>query len=186
MYFAAISISLAALFCPSVTLICSPRFTTRRHHNTIWKLGVLTESAQSSIQPFQEHPIDWNLYNLQQQYHKSGGILYKQSLLSPVEYKAIMQELSTLDLSIEDEKESSFATKRMGCTIGTDTEMYRILSDENGSLCRLVNALEVECEKPVVLANDIPIEVSWVCFAIFLPGKCRLNIASLLQTFLQT
>lgn len=58
--------------------------------------------------------IDWNLYNLQQQYKKSGGILYKQSILSPTEYSTIMMDLANLDLTVQDEKEESFATNRMG------------------------------------------------------------------------
>ena len=37
--------------------------------------------------------VDWDLYNMQQQYKKAGGILYKQSVLKPHEYKVIIDEL---------------------------------------------------------------------------------------------
>jgi hypothetical protein len=105
--------------------------------------------------------IDWKLYNLKQQFKKSGGTLYKPSLLSNREYNSIINELSELNLQIDEEKESSFATKRMGCTVGCDTDIYRILSCAEGSLCKLLNVLESDedgCGR-LILAPDIPVEV---------------------------
>ena len=74
-------------------------------------------------------------------------------------------------LKLTDEKSSSFATNRMGAVIEKDSDVYQILSAEDGSLCRLVNCLvEVDEETDgknegeelgeMILSPDIPIEVS--------------------------
>ena len=119
--------------------------------------------------------VDWDLYNLQQQYKKSGGILYKQSVLKPHEYKVIKDELQSMELDMMDEDESSsFATNRSGAQIPNDTDIYRVLSSKEGSLCRLVNSLfdsEGKKGESVVLAPDIPVEVRYIyvgymCFYI--------------------
>ena len=107
--------------------------------------------------------VDWDLYNMQQQYKKAGGILYKQSVLKPHEYKVIIDELQSMKLNMMDEDESlSFATNRSGAQIPIDTDIYRALSSKEGSLCRLVNSLfdsEGKKGEPAALAPDIPIEV---------------------------
>ncbi|KAL7479674.1 hypothetical protein ACHAW6_005403 [Cyclotella cf. meneghiniana] len=108
--------------------------------------------------------LDWIMRNLQYQYHKSGGILYKQSILTTHEYTSIIKELASVQLILMDEQESSFATKRIGCRIPNESEIYSILSDQEGSLCRLLNGLQVRDGSdpepgPMVLAPDIPIEL---------------------------
>lgn len=154
---------------PSKALLDSSQIKTPDYNGRINHLNALNEKcAQAKIETYKEKSIDWNLYNLKQQYQKSGGILYKQSLLSPNEYSAIMKELAVLDLHIEDENQSSFASKRVGCTISKDSDIYRILKNENGSLSKLVNALEGECEERLILAPEVPVEVS-----------IRFNISSL-------
>jgi hypothetical protein len=120
--------------------------------------------SQSSTNAYNEPTVDWNLFNLKQQYKKSGGILYKQSLLSPEEYNAIVMELSNLDLNVQDELKSSFANNRMGCTIGRETGIRKILSDENGSLLKFVSSLEDNCDGRLRVAPEIPVEVSVMCF----------------------
>lgn len=57
----------------------------------------------------------------------------------------------------------------MGAVIERDSDVYKILSCEDGSLCRLVNSLvedEGEEGKEVlgrmILSPDIPIEVSYI------------------------
>jgi len=120
--------------------------------------------------------VDWELYNMQQQYKKAGGILYKQSVLKPHEYKVITEELQSMKskkLEMIDEDESlSFATNRSGAQIPIDTDIYRVLSSREGSLCRLVNSLfdsEGKKGESVVLAPDIPIEVCvFVLIHVFL------------------
>ena len=108
----------------------------------------------------QQHPSqqkDWNIYNLQKKYHQSGGILYKQSVLTSTEYNTIINDLQSslmndnndnkLTLKEEDES-SSFATNRIGAQISNESEIYRVLSCTEGSLCTLVNNLadyEIEC-----------------------------------------
>ena len=111
--------------------------------------------------------VDWDLYNLQQQYKKAGGILYKQSVLKPHEYKVITDELrSSMKLDMMDEDESlSFAKNRSGAQIPIDTDIYRVLSSNDGSLCRLVNSL-FDGEGESVLAPDIPIEVCYVYLCV--------------------
>jgi len=134
-----------------------------------------------------------------QNYKKAGGILYKQSILTPWEFQIISSELSDLlqnqdqnnsrnknsrkssssnksapKIILENEDSSSFATNRIGAAIGKDTEIYRVLSSEEGSLSKLINVLEgtemvgredEETEfsqtgkKKMVLAPEIPIEV---------------------------
>ncbi len=105
---------------------------------------------------------DWDLYKLQQKYNRSGGMLYKQSVLTPHEYNTILNELQVLNLRMEDENESSFATKRVGARISKCSEIYTVLSSKEGSLCRLVNSLACEDDNDggrMILAPDIPVEV---------------------------
>mmetsp|Transcript_24380 Transcript_24380/g.51432 ORF Transcript_24380/g.51432 Transcript_24380/m.51432 type:complete len:390 (-) Transcript_24380:13-1182(-) len=145
------------------------------------------------------HIIDWENHQLCQNYKKAGGILYKQSILTPWEFQIISSELSDLlqnqdqnnsrnknsrkssssnksapKIILENEDSSSFATNRIGAAIGKGTEIYRVLSSEEGSLSKLINVLEgtemvgredEETEfsqtgkKKMVLAPEIPIEV---------------------------
>ena len=95
-------------------------------------------------------------------------------MLLPHEYKTIVDELKPMNLEMMDEKkESSFATNRVGAQLSKLSEVYRVLSCEEGSFFRLVNTLadgddlgedesdgrrELELGK-MVLAPDIPIEV---------------------------
>ena len=111
--------------------------------------------------------VDWDIFNLQRQYEKAGGILYKQSVLKPHEYKVIIEELNSMKLNMVDEDESSsFATNRSGAQIPIDTDIHRVLSSREGSLCRLVNSLfdsEGKKGESVVLAPDVPVEVCMYC-----------------------
>jgi hypothetical protein len=141
---------------PSMALM--PQHRINKHQGNKDRLFL----SQSNVEACQESAIDWNTFNLKQQYKKCGGILYKQSLLTPEEYNDIMIELSNLDLNIQDEMKSSFANKRMGCTIGRETDIYRILTDENGSLLKLVTSLEDDCNGRLMVAPDIPVEVSLI------------------------
>ena len=75
-----------------------------------------------------------------------------------------------MNLKMMDEKESSFATNRIGAQISESSEIYKVLSCEEGSMCRLVNSLADGDDKSdvdrgevlgkMVLAPDIPIEVT--------------------------
>ena len=149
-------------FCISHTLALSIPSKINTHISSL-KMHAYSETSEKYTEVHKsplEETIDWNLYNLKREYQKSGGILYKQSILSTQEYNVIMKNLSQLTLHIEDEKQSSFATNRVGCTIGRDTEIYNILSCGDGSLCKLINSLEEQEEcGPMILAPDIPVEV---------------------------
>ena len=108
--------------------------------------------------------IDWSLQNLRHQYQKSGGILYKQSVLMPEEFSSLTSSLSELNLKMEDESESSFATNRVGCRID-DVGVCDLIA--GGSLGRLMNVLCLdEDEVGWVLAPDIPIEVSFIMHSV--------------------
>lgn len=139
--------------------------TTPPHHHKS-----LHSTSSSSALHQTTTPIDyWTQYSLRQSYKKAGGILYKQSLLSPAEFQAIQlaitNQLNSSNLKLSDEKESSFATNRMGAVIERDSDVYTILGCEDGSLCRLVNSLVEEEEEDLgrmILSPDIPIEVSYV------------------------
>jgi len=126
-----------------------------------------SESATESPTP--STTTDWKAYALQQKYKKAGRMLYKQSILSPREYSIIQRELKSTfnNLKMKEENESSFATNRVGATISEDSDVWRVLSCEEGSLCRLINCLadgdgndgdEKDTGK-MILAPDIPIEV---------------------------
>ena len=119
----------------------------------------------------QSQTKDWALYSLQQQYRRSGGILYKQSILTPQEYNTIVNELQSMDLMLKDEETSSFASNRIGAIISKESEVYRVLSCEDGSLSCLINALadgddddddkrgREKARGKMVVAPDIPCEV---------------------------
>ena len=122
----------------------------------------------------QSRTKDWALYSLQQQYRRSGGILYKQSVLTPQEYNTIVNELQSMDLMLKDEETSSFASHRIGAIISKESEVYRVLSCEDGSLSCLINALSdgdddddddddergrEKARGKMVVAPDIPCEV---------------------------
>ena len=145
---------------------------------------------------------DWNIYNLQKKYHQSGGILYKQSVLTSAEYNTIVNDLQSLlmddnNIILKEEDESlSFATNRIGAQISNESEIYRVISCKEGSLCTLVNNLadyvvegdglggrhnEGDDDMPesersddasrselgkMVLAPDIPIEVCCVLVCV--------------------
>ena len=133
------------------------------HHNL---KSPYSSSSPSALHQTNTPTTDWTQYSLRQSYKKAGGILYKQSLLSPTEFHAVQlaitNQLAT-SLKLSDEKESSFATNRMGAVIERDSDVYTIFGCADGSLCRLVNSL-VEGEEEdlgrMILSPDIPIEVS--------------------------
>lgn len=158
--------------------------------------------------------IDWGKYKLQQSYDKAGGIFYKQSVLTPHEFTIIAEELNHLineKLKLENEKSSSFATNRIGAQVSPETEIYRVLSNEEGGLCQLINCLsrvdkidvpytlgdvagdgegdDMKNEEGdqfgrMVLAPDIPIEVRyWNYLFIFIIRHCAFLICILSKTF---
>jgi hypothetical protein len=151
--------------------------STHVGHHSIQK----TSSFSTSLSAHNINPTDsdyWANYSLRQSYKKAGGILYKQSILTPAEFSALKDAIDDMllqdTLKLTDEKSSSFATNRMGAVIEKESDVYQILSAEDGSLCRLVNCLVEEEEDEettdgnnvgedlgeMILSPDIPIEVS--------------------------
>ena len=179
------------------------------------KMMVLQRQQQQHSSSLPQRNKDWNIYNLQKKYHQSGGILYKQSVLTSAEYNTIVNDLqsSMMDdddnnIILKEEDESlSFATNRMGAQISNESEIYRVISCKEGSLCTLVNNLAdyvvegddddglggrhnegddddmPESERrrselgKMVLAPDIPIEVCCVLVCV-----CAVRTTTVLQT----
>ena len=152
--------------------------TTSTHHDVGYHSIQKTSSFSTSLSAHTTNPPDsdyWANYSLRQSYKKSGGILYKQSILTSAEFSALRDAIDDMllqdTLKLTDEKSSSFATNRMGAVIEKDSNVYQILSAEDGSLCRLVNCLVEEDEETtdgnnegeemgeMILSPDIPIEV---------------------------
>lgn len=112
------------------------------------KMMVLQRQQQQHSSSLPQRNKDWNIYNLQKKYHQSGGILYKQSVLTSAEYSTIVNNLQSLMMDDDDniilkeeDESSSFATNRIGAQISNESEIYRVISCTEGSLCRLVNNL---------------------------------------------
>ncbi|KAL7541829.1 hypothetical protein ACHAXR_011255 [Thalassiosira sp. AJA248-18] len=127
-----------------------------------------TAAATTASTTTAHQEVDWKQYALQQKYKRAGGILYKQSALTPHEYTsirdALLQSIMDSKMMMEEEKESSFATNRIGAEISKSSEIYEVLSCEEGSLCRLVNSLadadadgDDVVKKKMVLAPDVRI-----------------------------
>jgi len=158
--------------------------TSLLHHNHISALTTHHHSHHHYIPPppsptsltahhHANTQTDWAQYSLRQTYKKAGGILYKQSVLTPAEFTAVQMAIEQLNLKLTEEKESSFATNRIGAVIEKESDVYKILSCDEGSLCRLVNGLaygddvdnddgsneKEEDLGKMILSPDIPIEI---------------------------
>jgi hypothetical protein len=139
---------------------------TRGHHHRTRHITSLPSSLPGHNHA-DDAQKDWARYSLHLSYKKAGGILYKQSILTPAEFTTLQMAIDQMNLKLTDEKESSFATNRIGAVIGKESDVHRILSCSEGSLCRLVSGLaddddgshEEELGK-MILSPDIPIEVS--------------------------
>ena len=124
--------------------------------------------------------------NLRKQF-KSDGILYKKSVLSPSEFQTIHNQLSKSNIQrrdVQNEKSNTVARNRVGMSLSSAgrrgrrgseheySDIVGLLSDENGSLCSLVNDIAgpepTEDEDNVgdgtarrmVLSEIVPVEVS--------------------------
>lgn len=168
----------------SSAFIPSSRAHQRHHHKHGGSSSKSSPSRHLSTYPATEsedtnnaNSYNWAEYSLRQSYKKSGGILYKQSLLTPTEFTTVQNEIRNLindnKLNLVDEKESSFATNRIGAVLDKSSEVYKIFSSDEGSISRLVNTLvnngddyDTESEKDslllgsrMILSPDIPIEI---------------------------
>ena len=114
------------------------------------------------------------------------GVLYKKSILSPIEFQTIKDEISSIPSSqLQNEKSNTVARKRIGMTLDKNCEIVRLLSCEDSSIHKLLNDVakvesrsesrngEVEGEEArdksnIVMSKDVPVEVSaCVCFLYF-------------------
>ena len=163
----------------SAAFIPSSTHQRQHHHHNLFS----TTKENAAAYPATEEDTNnanrynWAEYSLRQSYKKSGGILYKQSLLTPTEFTTVQNEIHNLindnKLKLVDEKESSFATNRIGAVLDRNSDVYKIFSCAEGSICHLVNKLvnndddyDAESEKDdlllgnkMILSPDIPIEI---------------------------
>jgi hypothetical protein len=86
---------------------------------------------------------------------KSGGVLYRQSILTNEEYSAIQKEVLSLMTQLNDETTSSVAQNRLGASLSQDSESVRILQE--GSLCKFVQRMTGD--STMVLSSNLPVEV---------------------------
>jgi hypothetical protein len=165
----------------SSAFISSSTHQRQRHHHN---LSTTKENTDAAAYPDTKedtnnnaNSYNWAEYSLRQSYKKSGGILYKQSLLTPTEFTTVQNEINNLisnnELKLVDEKETSFATNRIGAVLDRNSDVYKIFSCDEGSICRLVNTLvdndnddDAESEandlllgNKMILSPDIPIEI---------------------------
>lgn len=125
--------------------------------------------------------LDYNYQHpnnqLQKEFQKNK-ILYKKSILTQSEFQIIKNEIDNIpSKKFKNEKANSVARKRIGMSLDYDSEIVRILSDEDGSLCRLLNNINtiqsstylVDCDDVnknsttrMVMSKVIPVEVR--CF----------------------
>ena len=102
----------------------------------------------------------WEDRALRRRYDDAGGFAYRQSCLSPAEFRSVRDELDRLDLALEPETGDSFATKRLGCAIPKGGTIHDVMG--GGSVRRLVNRLEGGGEgggDEWTLSSDVPIEL---------------------------
>lgn len=95
---------------------------------------------------------------LRRRYEASGGVLYRQSVLSDAERRGIEAGLASLRGRLADEAPSSVAFRRVGAPLPPDGGAARALADPRGSVSRLVNAA-VRGGESMVLAEEVPVEV---------------------------
>ena len=136
-----------------------------------------------------EHEFQSHMYHnqLAQQFQKAGGILYKKSILTPMEFKIIEDELLSslsssstksiktkkinkkkntkqpLKITLNKETSSSVANNRMGAALPWDSQTVKMLQNPNGSISQLVNQVmtdSVNQNAPkMILAQCVPVEV---------------------------
>ncbi|KAL9182132.1 hypothetical protein ACHAXT_012784 [Thalassiosira profunda] len=136
----------------------------RRRRPMVLPLLLVIDRAAAMVAPVRPDatPINyWEEHALRRNYERAGGILYKQSALSPDEFASVADEWQSMEAGLRDETESSFASRRRGARIAESSRMYDLLGGREGSLCRLVNCLEGEGDGlgNMILAREVPIEV---------------------------
>ena len=75
--------------------------------------------------------------------YKHNSIVYKQSILTPAELASVQKEVHTFcgNPGHIVQERSSIATQRVGGTLPQDGAVYKIFSNVNGSVRRLVNRM---------------------------------------------
>ncbi|EJK70922.1 hypothetical protein THAOC_07682 [Thalassiosira oceanica] len=102
---------------------------------------------------------DWEDHAMRRRYENAGGFAYRQSCLTPEEFRVVRDELDRLALSLEPETGDSFATSRVGAAIppGGPGGIHAVMG--GGSMCRLVNRLEGSEGDEWTLSADVPVEL---------------------------
>ena len=144
--------------------------TGRAPSRSTLRLGLAGSSeGQQEWPSFNQYHEKWS--QLQKQYEKAGGILYRQSVLSQEEFDVCRRELISLigkggSLRLADETTSSVASNRVGGRIPPDNIIADVLRNPRGSISRLINEVEGKVEGDgdgdghmLVLSDDVPVEV---------------------------
>lgn len=99
-------------------------------------------------------------------FHMAGGIVYKKSVLSNIEFQTIQSELQQLSFTLKDEKSSSVAKLRKGAQLPYDSPIVQILADTNGSIYRIINDIAFSNHPTnqnnnhtMILSTFIPVEL---------------------------
>mmetsp|Transcript_8 Transcript_8/g.6 ORF Transcript_8/g.6 Transcript_8/m.6 type:complete len:311 (+) Transcript_8:234-1166(+) len=100
-----------------------------------------------------------NKHHIRKKYENAGGIIYRQSVLSKVEFNGIRDDLALLPIQLTPENTSSIAKNRIGCEIPSNSKTAKIIGSENGSIFSLINQLHKSKRNKMVLSEDVPIEL---------------------------
>ena len=115
-------------------------------------------------------------------FHMAGGIVYKKSVLSNIEFQTIQSELQQLSFTLKDEKSSSVAKLRKGAQLPYDSPIVQILADTNGSIYRIINDIAFSNHPTnqnnnhtMILSTFIPVEVRYCITSFKIEPKKKNN-----------
>lgn len=160
-------------------------YEVRRNVNNFRNKNLITTTA-TAIYVYKSYKYEEQ--QLSREFHRSGGILYKKSILKDKELDVIRSELSNLlsssssvkskpkqkkprandesplPMILNDETTSSVAINRVGAKLPWDCQTIQVLENPEGSLNKLLNDLieedVVEDKKSkMILSRDVPVEV---------------------------
>lgn len=162
----AVSTPGSAAFCPSRTAdITSHALSTSKCLSSGSTSRLLLDDGGDVKDQYD--PNAWKAYadkgsTLRRQYEKSGGILYRQSVLSRAERQKIKNDLDALlgkggRIRLADETSSSVASNRIGARLPPDCSTVKVLADPRGSISCLVNDLVRGRE--MVMSKEVPVEL---------------------------
>lgn len=161
-------------------------YEVRRNVNNFRNKNLITTTA-TAIYVYKSYKYEEQ--QLSREFHRSGGILYKKSILKDKELDVIRSELSNLlsssfsvkskpkqkkprannesplPMILNDETTSSVAINRVGAKLPWDCQTIQVLENPEGSLSQLLNDIIEEDDvledkkSKMILSRDVPVEV---------------------------